>query len=309
MIINQQQQQRTRPLIVRDDERLQRVQRLRVIETIREMRAWSEAERRAGRRIAFVPTMGALHEGHLSLVREARRRGDRVVVSLFVNPAQFGKDEDLEAYPRDFARDRRLLGEERADVLFHPSAAEVYPDGYETTIDVGRLGTRLCGESRPGHFRGVATVVAKLFNMVRPHTAIFGAKDYQQLQVIRRMAADLNFDVDIVSHPIVRDRDGLALSSRNAYLTARERRAALSLSRALKRAAALVAAGERDGAEILAAARAVIEAEPLAEIDYVRLCDPEALEDVDRIAREALLALAVRIGRARLIDNALLKPD
>lgn len=307
MITHQQQPQRTRPLILPEDERLRRARPVRVIETAREMRAWSEAERRAGRRTALVPTMGALHEGHLALVREAQRRGDRVVVSLFVNPTQFGEGEDLEAYPRDFARDRRLLEEESVDVLFHPSAAEMYPHGYQTTIDVGRLGTLLCGEFRPGHFRGVATVVAKLFNIVRPHTAVFGAKDYQQFQVIRRMAADLNFDVNIVSHPIVRDRDGLALSSRNAYLNAPERAAALSLSRALKTAQALVARGERDTAEILAAARAVIESEPLAEIEYVRLCDPETLEDVVRVEREALLALAVRIGKARLIDNAILK--
>jgi pantoate--beta-alanine ligase len=306
MIINQQQPQRTRPLIIQD-ERLKHAQRMRVIETVREMRAWSEAERRAGRRIALVPTMGALHEGHLALVRAARRRGDRVVVSLFVNPIQFGPGEDLAAYPRDFARDRALVDREGVDVLFHPPVAEVYPDGCESTVDVGRIGTLLCGASRPGHFRGVATVVAKLFNMVRPHTAIFGAKDYQQLQVIRRMAADLAFDVNIVSHPIVRARDGLALSSRNAYLSARERTAALSLSRALKRAESLVAQGARDAARILAAALVVIEAEPLAEIEYVRLCDPETLEDVVRVERKALLALAVRIGRARLIDNAVLK--
>jgi pantoate--beta-alanine ligase len=307
MIINQQQPERTRPLIIREDEGLSHARRIRVIETVREMRAWSEAQRRAGRRIVLVPTMGALHEGHLSLVREARRRGDRVVVSLFVNPAQFGKGEDLNDYPRDFARDRRLLDEQSVDVLFHPSAAEVYPHGYETYIDVERLAPRLCGEFRPGHFRGVATVVAKLFNMVCPHTAIFGAKDYQQLQVIRRMAADLNFDINIVSHPIVRDRDGLALSSRNTYLSTRERTAALSLSRALARAQALVTEGARDGAKIVAAVREVIAAEPLAEIEYVRVCDPATLEDVAGVERETLLALAVRIGRARLIDNAILK--
>lgn len=302
-----EQSQRARPLITPEQERLRRARPMRVVQTVREMRAWSEAERRAGRRIALVPTMGALHEAHLSLVREARRHSDRVVVSLFVNPTQFGNGEDLDAYPRDFARDRRLLEEERVDALFHPSAAEVYPHGYETYIDVERLAPRLCGEFRPGHFRGVATVVAKLFNMARPHTAVFGAKDYQQLQVIRRMAADLNFDVNIVSHPIVRDREGLALSSRNVYLSARERTAALSLSRALARAQALVSQGARDAAAILAAARDMIDAEPLAEIEYVRLCDAETLEDVARVEGETLLALAVRIGKARLIDNAILK--
>jgi pantoate--beta-alanine ligase len=307
MIINQRQSQRTRPLVIRDNERLRSVRSLRLIETVRDMRSWSEAERRAGRRIALVPTMGALHEGHLSLVRDARRRGDRVVVSVFVNPAQFGPNEDLSTYPRDLARDRELLEQEKVDVLFHPAAAEVYPEGYQTYVEVERLAPLLCGELRPGHFRGVATVVAKLFNMVRPHTAIFGAKDYQQLQVIRRVAADLNFDVEIVSHPTVRDRNGLALSSRNAYLSARERAAALCLSRALKAAAGLAARGERDAATVIAAARAVIEAEPLAEIEYVRLCDAETLEDIGRLEGEALLALAVRVGPARLIDNAILK--
>lgn len=294
-------------MIIRDDERDFRARPMRLIETVRAMRSWSEAERRAGRRIVLVPTMGALHEAHLSLVRTAKRAGDRVVVSLFVNPAQFGPNEDLSTYPRDLARDRELLEKEKVDVLFHPSAAEVYPEGYQTYVEVERLAPLLCGELRPGHFRGVATVVAKLFNMVRPHAAIFGAKDYQQLQVIRRMVADLNFDVDIVSHPTVRDRDGLALSSRNAYLSARERTAALCLSRALRAAESLVSNGERDGASVIAAARAVIEAEPLAEIEYVRLCDPETLEDIGRIEREALLALAVRVGPARLIDNTVLK--
>jgi pantoate--beta-alanine ligase len=307
MIINQRQAQRTRPLVIRDNERLRSVRSLRIIETVRDMRSWSEAERRAGRRIALVPTMGALHEGHLALVREARRRGDRVVVSLFVNPAQFAPNEDLSRYPRDFARDSDLLEEEKVDVLFHPSAAEVYPEGYQTYVGVERLAPLLCGEHRPGHFRGVATVVAKLFNMVRPHAAVFGAKDYQQLQVIRRMVKDLNFDVEIVSHPIVRDRDGLALSSRNVYLSARERAAAPCLFHALNAAQSLVAGGERDGARVIAAARSVIEAEPLAEIEYVRLCDPETLEEIGRVENEALLALAVRIGPARLIDNAVLK--
>jgi len=280
-----------------------------IIETVQEMRAWSDAERRAGRRVALVPTMGALHDGHLALVRAAQKLGDRVVVSLFVNPAQFAPGEDFAAYPRDFARDRALLEKENVDVLFHPSGAEVYPEGYQTHIDVERLAPLLCGEFRAGHFRGVATVVAKLFNMVRPHAAVFGEKDYQQLQVIRRMARDLDFDVEIAGHPTVRAADGLALSSRNAYLSACERRAALSLHRALRSAEALVAQGERSAGRIVAAARAPIEAEPLAEIEYVRLCDPETLMEIPRIERAALLALAVRIGAARLIDNAMLKRD
>src|SRR5262249_2009289 len=196
---------------------------MRIIETVKEMQAWSDAERRAGKRIALVPTMGALHDGHLALVRAAKKLGDRVVASLFVNPSQFAPGEDFATYPRDFARDRALLEKEDVDILFHPSAPEVYPEGYQPSVAVERLAPLLCGEFRPGHFRGVATVVAKLFNMVRPHAAVFGAKDYQQLQIIRRMARDLDFDIEIAGHPTVRDADGLALSSRNAYLSARER--------------------------------------------------------------------------------------
>src|SRR5712692_4740094 len=176
---------------------------MRVIEHIQEMRDWTDAERRVGRRVVLVPTMGALHEGHLSLVREGKKRGERLVVSLFINPARFGSNEDMSAYPRDLARDRELLEEEKTDVLFQPSAAEMYPEGYQTYLEVEKLGPLLCGESRPGHFRGVATVVAKLFNIVRPHAAIFGAKDYQQLQLIRRMAKDLNFDAEVIGYPTV----------------------------------------------------------------------------------------------------------
>ena len=280
---------------------------MRIIETVKEIQAWSDSERRAGRRIALVPTMGALHDGHLALVRAAQKLGDCVVVSLFVNPAQFAPGEDFAAYPRDYARDRALLEKENVDVLFHPSAGEVYPEGYQTHIDVERLAPLLCGEFRARHFRGVATVVAKLFNMVRPHAAVFGEKDYQQLQIIRRMTRDLDFDIEIAGHPTVRAADGLALSSRNAYLSAHERAAALSLYRALQRAEALVGRGERCAGRIVAAARAAIEAEPLAEIEYVKLCDPETLAEIPRIERAALLALAVRIGAARLIDNAMLK--
>jgi len=271
------------------------------------MQAWSAAERRAGRRIVLAPTMGALHEGHLSLVREGKKSGDRLVVSLFVNPAQFGPSEDLAAYPRDFERDRNLLEKEKADVLFHPSAAEIYPERYQTYVEVEKLAPLLCGEFRPGHFRGVATVVAKLFNIVRPHAAIFGAKDCQQLQLIRRMTRDLNFDIEIVGCPTVREKDGLAMSSRNRYLSGEERAAALSLSRSLKRAESLVEEGERESERIIAAARAEIEREPLARIEYARVCGPETLEEVARIEREAVLALAVRIDKTRLIDNTILK--
>ena len=280
---------------------------MRVIEHIKEMQAWSDAERRDRRRIVLVPTMGALHEGHLSLVRDGRQRGERLVVSLFVNPAQFAPHEDYSAYPRDVERDRVLLEKEKVDILFCPSVAEVYPEGYQSYVAVEKLSPLLCGEFRPGHFRGVATVVAKLFNIVRPHAAIFGAKDYQQLQVMRRMVSDLNFDVQVIDHPTVRDKDGLALSSRNVYLNQEEKTAALSLYRSLKRAESLVLRGERESRRIIDAVRAEIENEPLARIEYVKVCHPESLDEVARVEGEALLALAVRVGTARLIDNTILK--
>jgi pantoate--beta-alanine ligase len=280
---------------------------MQIIEHIREMQLWSEAERREGRRIVLVPTMGALHEGHLSLVREGRRAGERLVVSLFVNPTQFAPHEDYAAYPRDLDRDQSLLEGEKVDILFLPSVEKMYPEGYQGYVEVEKLNPLLCGAFRPGHFRGVATVVAKLFNIVRPHIAVFGAKDYQQLQIIRRMVKDLNFDVEVVSHPTVREKDGLALSSRNVYLDPKERRAALSLYRSLKRAKSLVGAGERESKRIIEAVRAEVEKEPLARIEYVRVCHPESLEEVKTIDGEALLALAVWVGKARLIDNAILR--
>ena len=280
---------------------------MRIIEHIEEMRSWSETERRAGRRIVLVPTMGSLHGGHLSLVRDGKRRGDRLVVSLFVNPTQFGPQEDYASYPRDFERDRSLLEREGTDVMFSPSAGEMYPAGHQSYVEVGKLGEQLCGVFRPGHFRGVATVVAKLFNIAQPHAAIFGEKDYQQLQVIRRMARDLNLGVEVVGHPTVRAPDGLALSSRNSYLSDAERQAALSLCRALNKAEALALAGEKESGRILDAARAEIEKEPLARIQYAKLCHPETLEDVEKIESEAVLALAVFVGKTRLIDNTVLK--
>ncbi|HXV83935.1 MAG TPA: pantoate--beta-alanine ligase [Candidatus Binatia bacterium] len=280
---------------------------MQVIEHISEMQQWSEAERRDRRRIAFVPTMGFLHEGHLSLVREAKQRGDRVVVSIFVNPAQFSPNEDFAAYPRDFERDRRLLEKENIDILFHPPVQEIYPEAYETRVNVDKLSMLLCGAHRPGHFQGVATVVAKLFNIVRPHVAVFGEKDYQQLQLIRRLVRDLNFAIEIVGHPIVREADGLAMSSRNIYLSPAERQAALRLSRSLRRAACMVDRGETSGRAITEAVRAEIQAEPLAQVEYVTLCDSATLKPVEEIRGSALLALAVRIGKTRLIDNQILK--
>ncbi len=279
-----------------------------VIESISDMREWSEAQRRTGRRIVFVPTMGFLHQGHLCLVRDARLRGDRVVVSIFVNPTQFGPGEDFAAYPRDFDRDRNMLEAEGVDVLFHPSGAQIYPAGAQTFVKVEKLAALLCGSVRTEHFRGVATVVAKLLNIVRPHAAIFGEKDYQQLQVIRRMVGDLAMDVEIIGHPIVREADGLAMSSRNCYLTADERQAALCLSRSLCQAERLFRRGETAAAVIVQLVAVELGKEPLAAVEYVRLCDAETLDEVAASRAPAVLALPVRIGKARLIDNRVLKP-
>jgi pantoate--beta-alanine ligase len=281
---------------------------MQIIEHIQEMQRWSEIQRHRGARIVFVPTMGFLHDAHLRLVRDGKKRGDRVVVSIFVNPAQFSPNEDFAAYPRDFEWDRGLLESEHADVLFYPSVREIYPEGYQTHVDVDNLSALLCGAHRPGHFQGVATVVAKLFNIVRPHVAIFGEKDYQQLQLVRRLVRDLNFDIEIVGHPIVREADGLAMSSRNIYLSPEERQASLCLSRALVQAACIVHRGETRGRVITEAVRAGIEKEPLARVEYVTLCDSVTLEPLEEIQESALLALAVRIGKTRLIDNQILKP-
>jgi len=278
-----------------------------VIESISDMRQWSERQWRGRQRIVLVPTMGFLHEGHLCLMRDARARGDAVVASIFVNPAQFGAGEDFATYPRDFERDCRLLEAVGVDVLFHPSVEQIYPAGAQTFVQVEKLSLPLCGAARPGHFRGVATVVAKLFNIVRPQVAIFGEKDYQQLQVIRRMVRDLNLDVAIVGHPIVREADGLAMSSRNAYLNAAERQAALCLSRALCKAERLVRRGEMNAAAIVERMRAELDNEPLAAVEYVKLCHVETLDEIEAVGKSALLALAVRIGKARLIDNRVLK--
>jgi pantoate--beta-alanine ligase len=279
---------------------------MQIVESVSAMRDWSERERREGRRIALVPTMGFLHEGHLSLVRDAKKRADRVVVSIFINPTQFAPGEDFAAYPRDFERDCRLLETEKTDMVFHPALAAMYPDGAETYVEVEKLSRPLCGATRPGHFRGVATAVAKLFNVIRPHVAIFGEKDYQQLQVVRKMVRDLSMGVEILGHPIVREPDGLAMSSRNAYLTPDERRAAVCLSRSLCKAERLVRRGETSAQSLLSLVRAELAKEPLAHVEYVKLCDSETLIDIETIHRTALLALAVRFGKARLIDNRVL---
>ena len=271
-----------------------------------EMRAWSDRARGAGARIGLVPTMGYLHDGHLSLVAEARRRADTCVASIFVNPLQFGPGEDLARYPRDLPHDRAALSDAGVDVLYLPSAVEMYPSQFQTEVTVSEVSSGLCGRSRPGHFRGVTTVVTKLFNAVKPHVAVFGEKDFQQLAVIRRMAADLDTGIEVVGAPIVREADGVAMSSRNAYLSADERAAARCLSRALASAREALAGGARDSNTILGAVRAELDREPLARVDYAELVDVDSLQPIEHIGDSALLALAVFIGRTRLIDNAVL---
>ncbi len=272
------------------------------------MRERAEDQRRDGRVIAVVPTMGALHEGHLSLLRAARARADVVILTIIVNPTQFGPSEDLAKYPRDEAGDLAKARPTGVDLAFCPDAAAMYPAGAQTFVEVRELAKPLCGASRPGHFAGVATIVSKLFHITRPHLAFFGEKDYQQLAIIRRMTRDLDFGIEIVGVPIVREPDGLAMSSRNAYLSAEQRAQALSLSRGLAAAEALARAGERDPAKILAAARAPIEAAPLARIDYVELRDAAELTMIERLDRPAVLAMAVFVGTTRLIDNRVLRP-
>ena len=280
-----------------------------LVEKITDMKALSQRWREEGKTIGFVPTMGYLHEGHLSLVRKAREDNDVVVVSIFVNPTQFGPGEDFERYPRDLERDLSLLEPIGVDAVFYPSDKEMYPEGYKTFVEVVDITERLCGASRPGHFRGVTTVCCKLFNIVKPHRAYFGKKDFQQLIVIKNMVRDLNMDLEIVPMPIVREPDGLAMSSRNTYLKPDERKAATCLYRSLKRAVELFEAGERDARVIREEVKKIIEAEPLAKIDYVEVVDPENFLPVEKVDTGTLVALAVKIGAARLIDNVQLGVD
>ena len=278
-----------------------------VFRTPTAMRARVEDLRRDGRRIAVVPTMGALHEGHLDLVRKARARADVVILTIFVNPTQFGPNEDLAKYPRDEAGDLAKARAAGIDLAYCPDVAAMYPAGAQTFVEVRELQKPLCGASRPGHFAGVATVVAKLFHATLPHVAVFGEKDYQQLAIIRRMVRDLDFAIEIVGVPIVREPDGLALSSRNTYLSAADRKAALSLSAGLAAAERAFEAGARDAAVLVAAARAPIEAESLARIDYVELRDADELTPIAHVERKAVIAMAVFVGpetkKTRLIDN------
>jgi len=277
-----------------------------MIQTSAEMQERARASKRKGRTIGLVPTMGFLHEGHLSLIRLARAQCDELVVSIFVNPAQFAPSEDLDAYPRDFERDEELCRKEGADIVFYPKANEIYAADASVWVDEERLSAGLCGSSRPGHFRGVCTVVAKLFNLTLPDVAVFGEKDAQQLRIIERMVRDLNFPVKIIRGPIVRESDGLAMSSRNKHLSEQQRSNALVLRHSLDLAERLIAKGERDPCVVRVAMASMIEDIPDAAIDYIEFSDDQSLEPVDRVEGDVLVALAVKIGATRLIDNTVL---
>lgn len=280
---------------------------MKTIRTATAMAAWAAAHHREGVTSGLVPTMGALHAGHRALIRAARLSCDAVVVSLFVNPAQFGPREDFSRYPRKFRADTLLCVKEGVDVLFAPQVGEIYPDGFQTTVSVPKLARRWEGEQRPGHFQGVATVVTKLLTLVRPTAAFFGQKDFQQAVLVKRLAEDLNLGARVIVYPTVREADGLALSSRNVFLTPVQRRAATVLFQALKAGRAAIRAGGRSGAHIQQAMRKVFSAEPLASLDYLAVCDPNTLEPLVRIRDRAVLLGAIRIGRIRLIDNLLVK--
>jgi pantoate--beta-alanine ligase len=282
---------------------------LKIVSSIDEMRAASRVVRREGKGLALVPTMGALHEGHLSLVRAARAATDVVAASIFVNPTQFGPNEDLAKYPRSFERDCEMLEREGAEFVFAPSVEEMYPAGGVTWVTVEELSGKLDGRSRPGHFRGVTTVVAKLFHIVEPDTAFFGQKDAAQVAIIRRMVRDLNLPVEIVVCPIVREADGLAMSSRNAYLSREDRKRALVLHRSLERVKQLVESGERDAARLVATGREEFAPEDSVRLDYFEVVDPDTLDPVADASRGALVAVAAYVGATRLIDNVLLGPQ
>ena len=281
---------------------------MKICASISEARSACRDARANHRRVGLVPTMGALHEGHLSLVRAARAQCDVVAVSIFVNPTQFGPAEDLSKYPRQFERDCRLLEQEGVDILFAPSIEEMYPQGAISWVEVEGLSEKLDGRTRPGHFRGVTTVVAKLFHVIEPDAAYFGQKDAAQLAVIRRMVRDLDFPVEIVACPIVREADGLAMSSRNAYLNREERQRALVLQRSLQEARRQFDAGERLAARLIAAAKEVFVREPQVRLDYFEVVDPEMLDPVEHISGRTLVAVAAFVGTTRLIDNVVLEP-
>jgi len=278
---------------------------MREIKSIREMRSFSLKAKSHGKKIGFVATMGALHEGHLSLVAEAKKRSDIVVVSIFVNPIQFGPSEDYHRYPRSLKKDKDQLKHFEPNVLFVPEAKEMFPEGFKTHVEVDALSKKMCGRSRPTHFRGVTTIVTKLFNIVSPDIAFFGAKDYQQQLIIKQMVKDLDMPVEIVAMPIIREFDGLAMSSRNAYLSAKERSSATILNKALSLAKLEIEKGERDLRKILFRVRSLIGSEPIVRIDYLLAVKPDTLEEVESLKGKVLFAVAAHVGKARLIDNLL----
>lgn len=280
---------------------------MKIIETIDEMMQFVSGVKKEGKSIGLVPTMGSLHEGHLTLLRQAKQACDIVVVSIFVNPTQFGPNEDFDKYPRDLSADSKAAATVGVEVVFHPKVQEMYPQGYATFIEVEHITGKLCGLSRPGHFRGVATVVNKLLHIVQPDKAFFGQKDAQQVMVLQRMVADLNMNVTLEIVPIVRETDGLAMSSRNVFLTAEERQAALVLSRSLRIAEELVGTGEHNVSTLRSQVLAKIQTEKLADVEYVEIYSYPLLGDILQIEGKALLALAVRIGKTRLIDNVILE--
>lgn len=278
---------------------------MQVIKTIKEMQMFSDKTRKQGKTIAFVPTMGFLHDGHKTLLKEGRKY-DCLVMSIFVNPTQFAPNEDYNSYPRDMERDLRIAEDTSVDVVFNPEVKDMYPDGFKTYVEVRDLSKKLCGLSRPSHFQGVAAIVAKLFNIVKPNIAIFGQKDFQQMVIIKKMARDLNFDIEIIGMPIIREKDGLAMSSRNTYLNTKERGASLCIYRAIYKGEEIFNKGIKEASEILKEVRKIIELEAASKIDYIKICDIETLEDIKIIKDKALLAIAVWIGRTRLIDNCIL---
>ena len=281
---------------------------MEIVKEISKMKEISKFWKRQGYKIAFVPTMGFLHGAHLALVKKAKELGDKTVVSIFVNPLQFGPKEDFREYPRDLERDLALLEKEKVDAVFIPETEEMYPPDFQTYVEVTKLTTGLCGAFRPGHFKGVTTVVLKLFNIVNPDIAIFGEKDYQQLQVIKQMIKDLNLDIEIVAHPTVREKDGLAMSSRNIYLSSAERESAISLYKALLLAQKLVKEGEKDSQKIKEEMEKFIHSFPFTKVQYIEFVDPQTLDPIDKINKPVLCALAVYVGKARLIDNMLITP-
>jgi pantoate--beta-alanine ligase len=282
---------------------------MRIVKTIAETRTALRELRTDGRSVGLIPTMGALHAGHISLVQAAKAQCDAVVVSIFVNPTQFGPNEDFAKYPRTWEADCALLESEGVELIFAPDAEEMYPKGASTFVEVEDVSDRLDGVSRPGHFRGVSTVVAKLFHIVAPDKAFFGQKDAAQVAVLRKMVRDLNFDLELMVCPTVREADGLALSSRNRYLSAEERRQALVLNQALRRIEGLVAQGEVESAVLIASALAVFAEEPSVRVDYCKIVDPDTLEDVEDVRRGAMAAVAAWVGTTRLIDNLVIKPQ